>query len=404
VRGLTKRSGSLVTANSIDLDVFPCRLHSIIGPNGAGKTTFFNVLTGLLPTHGGTVVFAGQDIMRLPLHLRIRLGSIRSFQILSVFPKLTAFENVRVAVQAQHRRLAVLANAYALAAVNDRTWFLLAAAGLEERAAAPCETLSHGEQRLLELASSLATDARLLLLDERLAGLAKADREVVSALTRKPTPTQAVLLVEHDIDRVLALSGRITVLHQGRLIADGKPAQVAENPEAIAAYLRRARLRAASRPAPRRRLAHGRPLLAIAKGSAPTMAEAASSTTSISPCMRPRSSPSSVAMVQVRQYSFVPSQASPKSSPTVFASTGRTLRASGHTLSTVLASRWFRRAQIASLRSRENRNKPSPRLAFPRQRVPALRERQLRRDLPARSAASHLHVDLPHGAGNDQRS
>ena len=115
-------------------------------------------------------------------------------------------------------------------AINARTWSLLAAVGLEDRAAEPCANLSHGEQRLLEIAIALATDAKLLLLDEPLAGLAEADREVVGALIRQLAATHAVLLIEHDIDRVLALSDRITVLHQGRVIADGKPAEVASNP------------------------------------------------------------------------------------------------------------------------------------------------------------------------------
>ena len=120
---------------------------------------------------------------------------------------------------------------------TPRTWSLLDAVGLADRAAEPCANLSHGEQRLLEIAISLATDARLLLLDEPLAGLAEADREVVGTLIRQLAATHAVLLIEHDIDRVLALSDRITVLHQGRVIADGKPAEVANNPEVITAYL-----------------------------------------------------------------------------------------------------------------------------------------------------------------------
>ena len=133
-------------------------------------------------------------------------------------------------------------------AINARTWSLLAAVGLEDRAAEPCANLSHGEQRLLEIAIALATDAKLLLLDEPLAGLAEADREVVGALIRQLATTHAVLLIEHDIDRVLALSDRITVLHQGRVIADGKPAEVADNPDVITAYMgTRAHGRAACR-------------------------------------------------------------------------------------------------------------------------------------------------------------
>ena len=238
MRGLHKRFGSLVVAADMHLEVHPYRLHSLIGPNGAGKTTFFNMLTGLLRADAGSITFAGRDITRLPVHRRIRLGLSRSFQILSVFRNLTAFENVRVAVQAQDRRaLRLWRDAYAMDDINARTWSLLDAVGLADRAAEPCANLSHGEQRLLEIAISLATDARLLLLDEPLAGLAEADREVVGTLIRQLAETHAVLLIEHDIDRVLALSDRITVLHQGRMIADGKPAEVAGDPEVITAYL-----------------------------------------------------------------------------------------------------------------------------------------------------------------------
>ena len=145
------------------------------------------MLTGLLRADAGTIRFDGRDITRLPVHRRIRLGLSRSFQILSVFRNLTAFENVRVAVQARSpQRHALWRDAYATwTTVNARTWSLLAAVGLADRAAEPCANLSHGERRLLEIAISLATDARLLLLDEPLAGLAEADREVVGALIRQ---------------------------------------------------------------------------------------------------------------------------------------------------------------------------------------------------------------------------
>ncbi|MGH7040624.1 MAG: ATP-binding cassette domain-containing protein [Acetobacteraceae bacterium] len=238
VVGLQKRFGSLVTASDLNLEVFPFRLHSFIGPNGAGKTTFFNMLTGLLAPNGGAIRFQGRDITRMADYRRVRLGLGRSFQILSVFRNLTAFENVRIAVQAHHPGAGNLwRDAYAMEAVNARTWSLLDAVGLADRAAESCENLAHGEKRLLEIAITLATAAKLLLLDEPLAGLAEADREVVGRLIRRLAETHAVLLIEHDIDRVLALSDRISVLHQGRLIADGKPAEVAANPEVITAYL-----------------------------------------------------------------------------------------------------------------------------------------------------------------------
>jgi branched-chain amino acid transport system ATP-binding protein len=266
VRGLHKRFGSLVVAADVHLDVHPYRLHSLIGPNGAGKTTFFNLLTGLLRADSGSITFDGRDITRLPVHRRIRLGLSRSFQILSVFRTLTAFENVRVGVQAQDRRgLHLWRDAYAMDDINARTWSLLDAVGLTERAAEPCANLSHGEQRLLEIAISLATDARLLLLDEPLAGLAEADREVVGKLIRQLAESHAVLLIEHDIDRVLALSDRITVLHQGRVIADGKPAEVANNPDVVTAYLGTERIIAPRPPsdAESREAATRKPILQI---------------------------------------------------------------------------------------------------------------------------------------------
>lgn len=242
VRGLSKHFGTLVTADNIALEVYPFRLHSFIGPNGAGKTTFFNMLCGSLTPDAGSIHFEGRDITRMPMHRRARLGIGRSFQILSVFPNLTVFENIRIAVQAgagQTRRGGrnVLADAHGDAGQALRVWSILQAVGLEGRAAEPCANLPHGARRLLEIAITLAIDAKILLLDEPLAGLAEADRQVVGALIRRLADTHAVLLIEHDIDRVLALSDRITVLHQGRLIADGKPEEVAADPEVIAAYL-----------------------------------------------------------------------------------------------------------------------------------------------------------------------
>jgi len=266
VRGLQKRFGSLVTAGDINLQVYPYRLHSLIGPNGAGKTTFFNMLTGILRPNAGTIVFDGRDITTLPVHKRIRLGLSRSFQILSVFRNLTAFENVRVAVQAQDRRSGGLwRDAYCYEDINARTWSLLAAVTLQDRAAEPCANLAHGEQRLLEIAISLATDAKLLLLDEPLAGLAEADRQVVGAMIRELAKSHAVLLIEHDIDRVLALSDRITVLHQGRLIADGRPAEVASNPDVVTAYLGAERIIPPPEPTDAERRAHAasKPVLVV---------------------------------------------------------------------------------------------------------------------------------------------
>ncbi|MGH7103759.1 MAG: ATP-binding cassette domain-containing protein [Acetobacteraceae bacterium] len=240
VRGLTKRFGRLVTANEIALDVYPFQLHSFIGPNGAGKTTFFNMLSGVLKPNAGTIRFAGRDITRMSLYRRARIGIGRSFQILSVFPNLTVFENVRIAVQASERLgwlKALFADAHADQAVNLKVWSLLQSVGLADEAGRLCQNLPHGAKRLLEIAITLAPEPKMLLLDEPLAGLAEADRHVVGTLIRSLATSRAVLLIEHDIDRVLKLSDRITVLHEGRLIADGQPHEIAADEAVIAAYL-----------------------------------------------------------------------------------------------------------------------------------------------------------------------
>ena len=240
IRHVSKRFGSIVTQNDVSFDMSRTGLHSLIGPNGAGKTTLFNLLTGVHRLDDGDLLFEGHSIARLAPHKRARLGIARSFQILSVFPNLTAFENVRIAVQAADRQWSGFwRDAYDNETANGRVWSLLDAVGLADRAAEQCSSLAHGEKRLLEIAVSLATDAKLLLLDEPLAGLAESDRKVVSELIQRLAKSHAVLLIEHDIDRVLAMSDRITVLHQGRLIADGKPAEVAGHPEVVAAYLGR---------------------------------------------------------------------------------------------------------------------------------------------------------------------
>ena len=240
VSGLSKRFGSLVVADKVDLKVNARTLHSLIGPNGAGKTTFFNMLTGLMPHDGGTLTFCGSDITRMPAHKRIDAGLARSFQIVSVFTNLTVFETVRVAAQARSPyRSSLWRDAYRLPGVCEKAWTLLATVGLADRAYELCANLAHGEQRLLEIAVALATDPEVLLLDEPLAGLGDSDRERIGILIRKLSRNHTVLLIEHDIDRVLTLSDRITVLHQGHVIAEGEPSSIANDPNVLEAYLGR---------------------------------------------------------------------------------------------------------------------------------------------------------------------
>jgi ABC-type branched-subunit amino acid transport system ATPase component/ABC-type branched-subunit amino acid transport system permease subunit len=240
VRGLTKRFGALVAADAVDLALWPREVHGLIGPNGAGKTTLFNQLTGLVASDAGEIFFQGRAIGRMPVHRRARAGLGRCFQIISIFKDLSVFENVRIAVQARApRRVSLWHDAYAAPEVAATTYALLEAVELDRHAGERAGNLSHGEQRLLEIAVTLGAAPQALLLDEPFAGLAEAERERVGALIRQLARRHSVLLIEHDIDRVLALSDRVTVLHLGRVIAEGAPSEVAGHPEVATAYLGR---------------------------------------------------------------------------------------------------------------------------------------------------------------------
>src|SRR2546426_1095185 len=238
VEDLAKHFGALTAVDGVSLGVPRGELRSIIGPNGAGKTTLFNVLTGLLPADRGHARFRSTAITgRLP-HAIVAAGVSRSFQIISIFHALTVFENVRIAAQAKHRcRFAMLADAGSFADLNAEALEFLRAVGLGDRAFEIADTLSHGDQRLLEIAIALATRPELLLLDEPLAGLAAHERLRVADLIRTLHRSVTIVLIEHDIDAVLALSDRITVLHQGRVIAEGAPAEIQQNAEVQTAYL-----------------------------------------------------------------------------------------------------------------------------------------------------------------------
>lgn len=237
-RGVTKSFGALIAVNKVDLVVREGELRSIIGPNGAGKTTFFNVLTGLLPYDAGEVHFKGRRITGMLPHQIVACGISRSFQIISIFKELSVFENVRIAIQAKSQhRFDLFSQTERLEDLNGKARSILETVGLADRAEMAASSLSHGDQRLLEIGIALATHPELLLLDEPLAGLSARERIRVSELIRRLAGTYTILLIEHDIDRVLALSDSITVLHQGEVIAQGSPTEIQQNQRVQAAYL-----------------------------------------------------------------------------------------------------------------------------------------------------------------------
>jgi ABC-type branched-subunit amino acid transport system ATPase component/ABC-type branched-subunit amino acid transport system permease subunit len=236
--GLVKRFGGLAAVDGVDLQVRAGELRGLIGPNGAGKTTLFNVLSGLFPPDAGAVHFRGAPITGLAPHRIVARGVSRSFQILTIFRELSVFENVRLAVQARSpHRFHLWRPARAFAAITRETEEIIRRVGLVGLEAAPASSLSYGGQRLLEIGIALATRPVVLLLDEPLAGLSPAERERVAAFIKGLARAVTVVLIEHDIDRVLALCDRITVLHLGRVIADGPPPMIQGHPEVRAAYL-----------------------------------------------------------------------------------------------------------------------------------------------------------------------
>ncbi len=237
-RGVAKRFGDFTAVDAVDLTLADRRLHALIGPNGAGKTTLFNVVSGMYPPDGGQLLLAGERLDELPPERVVGHGLARSFQITNLFPSLTVEENLRLGAQARDpRRFSVWRPFTSLAAVNEETRALVRFLGLEGLEQVPVSSLSYGGQRLLELGLALAARPRVLLLDEPLAGLAAAERERITALVRGLTEHMAVLLVEHDIDRVFAFADRITVMNEGRVVVDGPVAEVREHPKVHEVYL-----------------------------------------------------------------------------------------------------------------------------------------------------------------------
>jgi branched-chain amino acid transport system ATP-binding protein len=237
---LTIRFGGHAAVDGVSCAFQPGTLTSIVGPNGAGKTTYFNLISGQLPATSGKVSLNGRDITAMPAPQRARLGLGRAFQLTNLFPNLTALENVRLAVQVRSGKgLDLLSRVSRHRELADRAREHLAAVSLSDRADAVAATLSHGDQRKLEVAILLALEPDIFMFDEPTAGMSVDDvptvLEIIAAIKARGDKT--ILLVEHKMDVVRSLSDRIVVLHQGKLVADGKPADVINSDIVREAYL-----------------------------------------------------------------------------------------------------------------------------------------------------------------------
>ncbi|MFT3972273.1 MAG: ABC transporter ATP-binding protein [Amaricoccus sp.] len=224
-RGLARAFGGVRAVNGVDLDISATGVQALIGPNGAGKSTLVGLLSGRIAADAGTIEFDGRDITRLPAHARVRLGIAYTFQVTSIYPRLSTADNVALAVQHRARD------------VGGAARRALARVGLEPYAHERAGALSYGHQRLLEFAMGLALEPRLLILDEPTQGLAAGEIAGFSALVREVARTASVLLIEHNIAVVMDLADRITVLESGRVLASGTPDAIRADPAVQAAYL-----------------------------------------------------------------------------------------------------------------------------------------------------------------------
>ena len=237
-RGLTKSFRGFTAVNGVDLDVKAGTIHALIGPNGAGKTTLFNLLTRFLEPSSGSITFDGRDLRGTRAYDIARLGMVRSFQVSAVFPRLTVRENVRVALQQPlGTYLQFWRPKSSLRALDSRIDEVLAMVGLADFADSYAAALPYGRKRVLELATTLALDPQVLLLDEPTAGLGREDIERVSELIRDVSRGRTTLLVEHNLAVVEQLSDTITVLAGGRVIAEGRYGEVSRQQAVIDAYL-----------------------------------------------------------------------------------------------------------------------------------------------------------------------
>ncbi|MFW9996860.1 MAG: ABC transporter ATP-binding protein [Candidatus Odinarchaeota archaeon] len=245
-RGLTKNFGGLVAVNDVSVDIERGSLKSIIGPNGSGKTTFFNLLTGTFKPTSGSIFFENRDITDISMYQRTQQGISRSYQITNIFPYLTAFENIRLAVQSRRGTrvnfLNVLKRAGSFSDFHDKVLEIARVVGLDpSKLYIPAMLLPHAEQRKLEISMALATEPTVLLLDEPTAGMSLEDvPEVFDAIVRIKkdyAEELTILVVEHKMDVIMKISEEILVLSSGKLIAKGKPKEIQENEKVLTAYL-----------------------------------------------------------------------------------------------------------------------------------------------------------------------
>ncbi len=237
-KNLTKRFGGLVAVNEVSLDLRRKQIHAVIGPNGAGKSTLTNLLSGDLPPTSGAVWLGEKDVTGWSPEKISRQGLGRSYQKTNIFLPFTVWDNVRLASQSREpHSLSWLRRATNFAAVNDRAERAIELSGLENRRNAMAGAISHGEQRQLEIAMTLATKPQVLLLDEPLAGMGAVEAERMVALLLKLKADHGILLVEHDMDAVFTLADQLTVMVNGQVIASGTPAEVRADAAVQAAYL-----------------------------------------------------------------------------------------------------------------------------------------------------------------------
>jgi branched-chain amino acid transport system ATP-binding protein len=235
---VSRTFGGLQAVDGVELTVRPGERRALIGPNGAGKTTLFNLISGALPVTAGRIALFGRDVTAAPAHRRAALGLARTFQITNLFPDLSVLENCLLAVQAHSPvRFSMLRPVGGYPALLERARIALERLELGSLAGAVVRNLSHGEQRQLEIALALAGQPRVLLLDEPTAGLSPAESRLMAGLLRRLDPTITVLMIEHDMDIALELSDMVTVLHYGRVIADGPREQVKADPQVREIYL-----------------------------------------------------------------------------------------------------------------------------------------------------------------------